>query len=267
MSQFFTSGSQSIRVSVSASVLPLNISGLISFRIDQLDLLAVQGTHKSLLQHHSSKALILRCSAFFIVQLSHPYMTTGKTIALTRRTFVGKVMSLLFNMLPHKAPWKDLPRPKPTVSFQSFSNKIFFSITTVRHILVGKLLLLQLDSPINGSFSASFTGSPSPVRIVFPDPIWIFSISLLFPRSDVHSLRLFPTVRRCNDTHISLLNPDLFTLQPVYPNVIEWNTRHFRCTMLPSWLLPSLFLLLYFLWKPPISPSQKTWSCHLLVIE
>ena len=75
------------------------IPGLISFRMDWLDLLAVQGTLKSLLQHHSSKASILRCSAFFTVQLSHPYMTTGKTIALTKRTFVGKVMSLLSNML------------------------------------------------------------------------------------------------------------------------------------------------------------------------
>ena len=73
--------------------------GLISFRMDWLDLLAVQGTLQSLLQHHSSKASILRCSAFFTVQLSHPYMTTGKTIALTRWTFVGKVMSLLLNML------------------------------------------------------------------------------------------------------------------------------------------------------------------------
>ena len=73
--------------------------GLISFRKDCLDLLAVQGTLKSLLQHHSLKASILQCSAFFMVQLSHPYMTTGKTIALTRQTFVGKVMSLLFNML------------------------------------------------------------------------------------------------------------------------------------------------------------------------
>ena len=73
--------------------------GLMSFRMDWLDLLAVQGTLKSLLQHHSSKASILQHSAFFIVQLSHSYMTTGKTIALTRRTFVGKVMSLLFNML------------------------------------------------------------------------------------------------------------------------------------------------------------------------
>ena len=73
--------------------------GLISFRMDWLDLPAVQGTLKSLLQHHSSKASILRCSAFFTVQLSHPYMTTGKTIALTRRTFVGKVVSLLLNML------------------------------------------------------------------------------------------------------------------------------------------------------------------------
>ena len=74
-------------------------SGLISFRIDWFDLLAVQETLKSLLQHHSSKASVLRCSAFFIVQLSQPYMTTGKTIALTRWIFVGKVMSLLFNML------------------------------------------------------------------------------------------------------------------------------------------------------------------------
>ena len=73
--------------------------GLISFRMDWLDLLAVQGTLKSLLLHHSSKAPILLCSAFFIIQLSHPYMTTGKTIALTRQTFVGRVMSLLFNML------------------------------------------------------------------------------------------------------------------------------------------------------------------------
>ena len=75
------------------------IPGLISFRMDWLDLLAVQGTLKSLLQHHSAKASILRRSAFFIVQLSHQYMTAGKTIALTRLTFVGKVMSLLFNML------------------------------------------------------------------------------------------------------------------------------------------------------------------------
>ena len=73
-------------------------SGLISFRMDWLDLRVVQGTLKSLLQYHSSKASILQCSAFFIVQLSHPYMNTGKTIALTRRTFVGKVMPLLFNM-------------------------------------------------------------------------------------------------------------------------------------------------------------------------
>ena len=86
--------------SFSFSISPSNEHpGLISFKMDWLDLLAVQGTLKSLLQHHNSKASILRCSAFFTVQLSHPYMTTGKTIALTRRTFVGKVMLLLFNML------------------------------------------------------------------------------------------------------------------------------------------------------------------------
>ena len=86
--------------SFSFSISPSNeYSGRISFRMDWLDLLAVQGTPKSLLQHHSWKASILRCSAFFIVQLSHPHMTTGKIIALARRNFVGKVMSLLFNML------------------------------------------------------------------------------------------------------------------------------------------------------------------------
>ena len=84
----------------SFSISPSNeYSGLISFRMDWLDLLAVQGTLKSLLQHHSSKASILRCSAFFTVQLSHPYMTSEKTIALSRRTFVSKVMSLLLNVL------------------------------------------------------------------------------------------------------------------------------------------------------------------------
>ena len=86
--------------SFSLSISPSNgYSGLMTFRIDWLDLFAVQGTLKSLLQYHSSKSSVLQCSAFFMVQLSHPYMTTGKTIALTRWTFVSKVMSLLFNML------------------------------------------------------------------------------------------------------------------------------------------------------------------------
>ena len=95
MCQFFTSGGPSIGVSASVSVLQ-GIFRTDFFKIDWLDLLAVQGTLKSLLQHHSSKASILRCSAFFIVQLSHPYITTRKTIALTRWTFAEKVMSLLF---------------------------------------------------------------------------------------------------------------------------------------------------------------------------
>ena len=99
MSQLFAWGGQSIGISASASVLPIEHPGLISFKMDWLDLLAVQGTLKSLLQHHSSKASILWRSAFFTVQLSHPYMTTGKTIALTRWAFVGKVMSLLFSIL------------------------------------------------------------------------------------------------------------------------------------------------------------------------
>ena len=104
MSQFFTSGDQNIDWSFSFSISPSNdYSGLISFRMDWLDLLVVQGTLKSLLQHHSPKASVLWPSAFFIVQFSHPYVITDvitvKTIALTRQTFVGKVMCLLFNML------------------------------------------------------------------------------------------------------------------------------------------------------------------------
>ena len=99
MSQVFTSGGQSIGISALASVFPMNIQVLISFRIDWFDLLAVQGTLKSLLQHHSSKALVLWHSAFFVVQLSHPYMTIRKTIALTVWTFVGKAKPPLLNML------------------------------------------------------------------------------------------------------------------------------------------------------------------------
>ena len=105
--------------SFSFSIIPSKeIPGLISFRMDWLDLLAVQGTLKSLLQHHSSKASILRRSAFFTVQLSHPYITRGKTIALTRRTFVGKVMFLLFNMLS-RLVIAFLPRNKRLFSSQS----------------------------------------------------------------------------------------------------------------------------------------------------
>ena len=101
----------------SFNISPSNeCSGLISFRMDWLDLLAVQGTLKSLLQHHSSKASILWCSAFIAVQLSHPYMTTGKTIALTRWTFVGRVMSLLFNMLTYS---------------DNYSNDMFFSSVSI----------------------------------------------------------------------------------------------------------------------------------------
>ena len=112
--------------SFSFSISPSNEHpGLISFRMDWLDLLAVQGTLKSLLQHHSSKASTFRCSAFLTVQLSHPYMTTGKTIALTSRTFVGKVMSLLFNMLP-RLVITFLPRSKHLlISWLQLANSKF----------------------------------------------------------------------------------------------------------------------------------------------
>ena len=124
MSQFFALGGQSIRVNISneywnySNEYSNEYSGLISFRIDWMDLLAIQGTFRSLLQNHSSKATILQCSTFFMVQLSHPYMTTGKTIALTRRTFVGKVMYLHFNMLS-SLDIAFLPRSKPVFNFMT----------------------------------------------------------------------------------------------------------------------------------------------------
>ena len=131
-SQLFASGGQSVGVS-SFSISPFNDSGLISFRMDRLYIFTVHGTLKTLLHHHSSKAAILRLSAFFIVQLSHPYMTTGKTIALTRQTFVCKVMSLLFNMLSRLVITL-LPRskglliswlqPPSAVSLESPQNKV-----------------------------------------------------------------------------------------------------------------------------------------------
>ena len=105
--------------SFSFSITPSNEhAGLISFRIDWFDLLAFQGALKSLIQHHSSKASILQCSAFFIVQLSHPYMTTGKTTALTRQTLVGKIMSLLYNMLS-----------RLVITFPSRSKSLLISLT------------------------------------------------------------------------------------------------------------------------------------------
>ena len=136
MSQFFASGSQSIGVSSSASVLNNEYSGLISFRMEWLDLLAVQGTLQSLLQHHSSEASILWHSAFFMVRLSHPYMTAGKTIALTRRTFVHKVISLLFNTLS-RFVIVFLPRSKCLlISWLQLSSEVTLEAKKIKSVTV-----------------------------------------------------------------------------------------------------------------------------------
>ena len=121
----------------SFSISPSNeYSGLISFRMDILDLLAVQGTLKSLLQHRNSRASILRCSAFFIVPLAHPYMTSGKTIALTRWTFVGKVMSLLFNMLS-RLVIAFLPRSKRLlISWLQSSSEVILELKKIKFLNV-----------------------------------------------------------------------------------------------------------------------------------
>ena len=137
MSQFFTSGGQNIGASASAFISPSNeYSGLISSRMDWLDLLAVQGTLKSLLQHHSSKALILWCSAFFMVQLSHPYTNTGKIIALTVQTLVSKVMFLLFSTLS-RLVIAFLPRRKRLViSWLQSSSTVILEPRKIRSVTV-----------------------------------------------------------------------------------------------------------------------------------
>ena len=123
--------------SFSFSISPSNEHpGLFSFRMDWLDLLAVQGTLKSLLQHHSSKASILRRSAFFTVQLSHPYMTTGKTVALTRQTFVGKVMSLLFNMLSRLELYNSLQSKFSLPRVRLLGHKLLFYNVNLHGTLV-----------------------------------------------------------------------------------------------------------------------------------
>ena len=136
MSQFFASRWPK-DWSFSFSISPSNeYSGLISFRMDWLDLLAVQGTLKGLFQQHSSKASILQYSAFFIVQLSHPYMTAGKTKALTRQTFVGKVMSLLFNMLS-RFVITFLPRSKRLlISWLQSPSVVIFEPPKIKSVIV-----------------------------------------------------------------------------------------------------------------------------------
>ena len=141
MSQFFTSGGKSIK-SFSFSISSSNeYSGLISFRMDWLDLLAVQGTLKCLLQHHSSKAAIFQHSTFFIVQPSYPYRTTGNTIALTRQTFVGKVMSLLLNIL------SKLGTPLFFFCMLSPKNLCYKNISTTSMVVRSSCAVLQGHTP------------------------------------------------------------------------------------------------------------------------
>ena len=134
--------------SFSFSISPSNeYSGLISFRMDRLDLLEVQGTLKSLLRHHSSKASIPRHSAFFIVQLSHPYMTTGKTITLTRWTFVDKVMSLLFNMLS-KLVIAFLPRNKRLlITWLQSPSAVILETPKIKSVTVSQYICYEVMGP------------------------------------------------------------------------------------------------------------------------
>ena len=163
MSRLFTSGGQNVGTSASVTCL-LEYSGLISFRIDWLDLLAVQETLKSLLQHHSSKTSILRHSAFFMVQLSHPYVTTGKTIALTRWTFVGQVMSLLFNMLS-----------RLVIAFLPRSKCLLIAWLYSAVILEPKKIKSVTVSTISPSICHEVMGSDAMILV-----FWMLSLSQLF---------------------------------------------------------------------------------------
>ena len=168
--------------SFSFSVSPANeYSGLISFRMDWLDLLVVQGTLKSLLQHHSSKASILQCSAFFMVQLSHPYMNTGKTIALIRKIFVCKAMSLFFNMLS-----------KLVIAFLPRSNHLLISWlqSSSAVILEPKKIKSVTVSIVSSSICHLSDGTRCQIFLVF----WIFSFKPAFSLSSFTFIkRLFST--------------------------------------------------------------------------
>ena len=158
--------------SFSFSIIPSQeIPGLISFRMDWLDLLAVQGTLKSLLQHHSSKASILRCSAFFTVQLSHPYMTTGKTLALTRLTFVCKVMSLLLNMLS-RLIITFLPRSKRLlISWLQSPSAVILLLLLLSHFSCVRLCATPLTAAHQAPPSFGFSRQEHWSGLPFPSPM------------------------------------------------------------------------------------------------
>ena len=254
--------------SFSFSITPSNEHpGLISFRMGWLDLLVVQGTLKSLLQHHSSKASILQCSAFFIVQLSHPYMTTGKTIALTRRTFVGKVISMLFNML---------------------SRLIIIFLPRSKHLLIS---WLQSPSAVNLKpikiKSATVSTVPPSIchEVMGPDAMilvfWMLSFKPTFSLSSFNK-RLFgsslPAIRVVSSAYLRLLiflpailipacafsspvflmmysayksNEQDDNIQPWCTSLLIWNQSAFPC---PVWTLVSWHAYRFL-------KRQVRWSC------
>ena len=192
--------------SFSFSISPSNEHpGLISFRIDWLDLLAVQGTLKSLLQHHSSKASIHQCSAFFIAQLSHPYMTTGKTIALTIQTFVGKVMSLLFSMLS-RLVIAFLPRSKRLlISWLQSPSAVILEPKKIKSLTV---------STVYSSICHQVMG-PDAMILVF----WRLSFKLTF------SLSSFTFIKRLFSSSLSAIRVVSSVLRCLSKEWLQW-TQH-----------------------------------------
>ena len=228
MSWLFAPGGQSIGVSADtdADINPSNeYSGLISFRTDWFDLLAVQGTLKSL-QHHSSKASVLRCLAFFIVQLSHPYMTTGKTIALTRWTFVGKVMSLLFNMLS-----------RLVIAFLSRSKRLLISWLQSPYTVI-------LESKKIKSVTVSIVSPSTCCEVMGPDALILVFRMLSFKATFSHSSFTF-IKRLVNSLNSSLLS-DIRVVSSAYLKLLIF---------LPTILIPACassspaFCTMYSLYK------------------
>ena len=208
----------------SFSISPSNeYAGLISFRMDWLDLLAVQGTLKSLLQLHTSKASILRCSAFFIVQLSHPYMTTGKTIALTRQTFVGKVTSLLFNKLS-RLVINFLPKSKHLlISWLQSPSAV---------ILESKIIKLATVSTVSPSICHEMMGLDAMILV-----FWMLSFKPTFSLSSfTFTKSLFFSLSECYYDFLftfgfQLLNYDVyicglnFLKNSAWKSMKSWNSK------------------------------------------
>ena len=266
MSQFFASGGPSI--GASASVLPITV---MSFRIDWFDLPAIQGTVEGLLQHHNSKASVLRCSAFFMVQLSYPYMTTGKTIVLTRCTSVSKVMSLLFNILS-KIVTAFLPRSKHLfISWLQSPSAMILEPKKIKSVTVSTFSpsicqkVMGLDAMIFILWMLSFKPAFS---------LSSFTLKRLFSSSSLSAIRVIYHLHKYRKTAFNILVRLLHFILPLPPfchpllgasrlskkKMIMWlwYQRKAVVVCLTKSFWDTYLILLAFIW-PMITNIQSSW--------